>query len=184
LLRQLDAQGKLDWSQTFLDDSFVPAKRGRGVGRTKVGKGTKVMAVVEGNGLPIGLYVASAQPHELTLAQATLGTIQEPLPRSHPRTCPKEVVADRAYDSEAFRRYLRRRGIQPTIPSYQCRARKRPKRGRPLQVGPSYGSRWKVERCFAWMDNGRRLIVRYERKLHCYHAFACSLSSCGVSTIF
>ena len=171
MLRQLDAQGKLDWSQTFLDDSFVPAKRGKGVGRTKVGKGTKVMAVVEGNGLPIGLYVASAQPHELTLAQATLGTIQEPLPRSHPRTCPKEVVADRAYDSEAFRRYLRRRGIQPTIPSYQCRARKRPKRGRPLQVGPSYGSRWKVERCFAWMDNCRRLVVRYERKLHCYHAF-------------
>jgi len=28
LLGQLDAQGKLDWSQAFLDGSFVPAKKG------------------------------------------------------------------------------------------------------------------------------------------------------------
>lgn len=41
-------------------------KGGDGVGKTKVGKGAKVMAGVEGNGLPIGLHVASAQPHELT----------------------------------------------------------------------------------------------------------------------
>jgi transposase len=29
-LGALDQQGKLDWSQAFLDGSFVPAKRGRG----------------------------------------------------------------------------------------------------------------------------------------------------------
>jgi len=28
LLSQLDAQGKLQWSQAFLDGSFVPAKKG------------------------------------------------------------------------------------------------------------------------------------------------------------
>jgi transposase len=28
LLSQLDAQGKLEWTQAFLDGSFVPAKRG------------------------------------------------------------------------------------------------------------------------------------------------------------
>lgn len=65
-----------------------PPKRGSGVGRTKVGKGTKVIAVVEGNGLPIGLYVASAQPYELTLAQATPETIRVSRPRAHPRTRP------------------------------------------------------------------------------------------------
>ncbi|HRE48460.1 MAG TPA: IS5 family transposase [Aggregatilineales bacterium] len=36
-----------------------------GVGKTKVGKGAKVMTVVDGNGLPIGLHVDSAQPHKL-----------------------------------------------------------------------------------------------------------------------
>ncbi len=47
-------------------------KRGHGVGKTKVGKGSKVMAVVDGNELPIGLHVDSAQPHEITLAEPTL----------------------------------------------------------------------------------------------------------------
>jgi hypothetical protein len=28
LLSQLDAQGKLEWAQAFLDGSFVPAKKG------------------------------------------------------------------------------------------------------------------------------------------------------------
>lgn len=47
-------------------------KGGDGVGKTKVGKGSKVMAVVDGSGLPIGLHVESAQPHELRLAEPTL----------------------------------------------------------------------------------------------------------------
>ena len=33
LLAMLDEQEKLQWTKTFLDGSFVPAKRGRGVGR-------------------------------------------------------------------------------------------------------------------------------------------------------
>ena len=41
-------------------------------------------------------------------------------------------------------------------------------RGRP---GPSYRQRWKVERCFGWMANCRRLVVRYDRHLHIYRAF-------------
>ena len=36
-------------------------KGGDGVGRTKRGKGTKVMLVVEGNGLPIGFCLVHDQ---------------------------------------------------------------------------------------------------------------------------
>lgn len=50
-------------------------KGGDGVGKTKVGKGSKVMVVTDGNGLPIGLHVDSAQPHESMLAETTLQTI-------------------------------------------------------------------------------------------------------------
>jgi transposase len=124
------------------------------------------MAVVDGNGLPIGLHVDSAQPHELTLAEPTLLTISVPQQRGRPKTRPKELVADKAYDSAEFRRKLRRRGIKPTIPSFERR-----KRGRPRSVGASYQHRWKVERCFGWMDNCRRLVVRYDRHLHIYKAF-------------
>jgi transposase len=141
------------------------------VGKTKIGKGSKVMVVAEGHGLPIGLYVASAQPHEIQLADTTLATIRVPQPRGRPRTRPKELVADRAYDSHGFRHRLRRRGIKRTIPTVDRRKRRQPKRGRTIKTGEGYRQRWKVERCFGWMDNCRRLVVRYERIVGHYHAF-------------
>jgi hypothetical protein len=43
-----------------LDGSFVAAKRGGDeIGITKIGKGSKVMTIADGNGLPIGIYVTS-----------------------------------------------------------------------------------------------------------------------------
>jgi Transposase DDE domain len=73
------------------------------------------MVVADGHGLPMGLYVASAQPHESQLADATLATVPVPQQRGRPRTRPKELVADKAYDSHDFRQRLRRPGIKPTI---------------------------------------------------------------------
>ena len=136
-----------------------------------MGKGTKVMAVTDGNGLPIGLYLAAANHHEVTLAEPTLQTIRVRQKRGRPKTRPKELVADKAYDSRAFRHALRQRGIKPTIPTFERRKRTSPRRGRPIRVGESYQQRWKVERCFGWMDNCRRLVVRYDRQLHIYHSF-------------
>jgi transposase len=94
-----------------------------------------------------------------------------PQKRGRPKTRPKEEVADKAYDSADFRRKLRKRGIKPTIPHFERRQRRKPKRGRPIRVGVAYRQRWKVERCFSWMDNCRRLVVRYERHLRLYKAF-------------
>src|SRR6476661_4408465 len=46
-LSALNQQGQLDWSISFLDGSFAPAKRGgEKVGVTKKGKGIKWMLVV------------------------------------------------------------------------------------------------------------------------------------------
>jgi Transposase DDE domain len=121
---------------------------GSGVGKIKIGKGSKVMVVADGNGLPIGLYVASAHPSEHTLAAPTLAMVKVPQPRGRPRIRPQELVADKGYDSQALRQWLRRQGIKPTIPVIE-RHRRRPKRGRPLRTGASYRCHWKVERCFA-----------------------------------
>jgi hypothetical protein len=129
------------------------------------------MVVADGHGLPIGLPVASAQPHESRLAESTLATVKVPQRRGRPRTRPKELVADRAYNSQVFRQQLCRRGIKPTIPTFVRRHRCRPKRGRPIRTGPSYRQRWKVKRCFGWMDNCRRLVVRDARSVDHYKAF-------------
>jgi hypothetical protein len=43
------------------------------VGLTKRGKGSKVMLVVEGQGLPLGVRVESAQKAEVRLAESSPG---------------------------------------------------------------------------------------------------------------
>jgi hypothetical protein len=55
-----------------------------------------------------------------------------------PSVC-RRNVADKAYDSHELRQRLRRRGIKPTIPTFE---RRQPKRGRPIKPGASYRQRW------------------------------------------
>lgn len=130
------------------------------------------MLVVDGNGLPLGFCLASANRHEVKLAVPALETVRVPRRAGgRPRQRPKELVADKAYDSKSFRDWLRSRKVKPTIPSYERRERKRPKRGRPLKVASGYEERWKVERTFAWLGNFRRLLVRHERYLSTFRAF-------------
>ena len=127
------------------------------------------MLVVDGGGLLIGFHLASANRHEVKLATSTLQSVR--VPRGD-RGRPKQLVADKAYDSKSFRGWLRRsRRIKPIIPSYQRRERKRPKRGRPIETGASYAQRWKVERTSAWLGNFRRFLVRQERYLPTFRAF-------------
>jgi transposase len=137
------------------------------VGLTRRGKGSKLMLVVENQGLPIGGLVANAQQAEVKLAEPTLATVRVPRQRGRPRSRPKEVVADKGYDSAPLRHRLRRRGIKPCIPE---RRNKRPRPGRKAELG-GYRERWKVERTYAWLGNFRRLVVRYERLSHIYLAF-------------
>ena len=46
-------------------------KRGSAVGPTKRGKGSKIMAISDGHGLPLAVHVASASPHETKLVEPT-----------------------------------------------------------------------------------------------------------------
>ncbi len=73
LAQALHDEGYLDLRETFIDGSFAPAKRGgAGVGKTKRGKGSKIMAIADRRGLPIAVHIESATPHEVTLVHATL----------------------------------------------------------------------------------------------------------------
>jgi hypothetical protein len=75
------------------------------------------MLVADGNGVPIGFELASANHHEVKLAVCTLETVRVPRRgRCRPKKRPEELVADKAYDSGRFREWLRSKGIRPTIP--------------------------------------------------------------------
>jgi hypothetical protein len=80
-------------------------KRGSKVGKTKRGKGTKWMVVVDGEGVPLGKQLYSASPNEVRLAEETLASIC--VTRRHragrPREKAQRVIADRAYDSDPLR---------------------------------------------------------------------------------
>src|SRR5690242_8509540 len=172
-LAALDLQGKLDWSWTFLDGSFAPAKKGGDkVGLSKKGKGTKWMLVVDGNGLPLGFCLASANTAVVKLAEQTLDTIGVSRPRGRPKRRPEKLVADRAYDSRALGSALRRRGIRMCIPPKRRPTTWRAKRGRPVVARKEeYQLRYKVERSFAWLGNYRRLLIRWEHLFDMYRSF-------------
>src|SRR5437879_3135377 len=87
-------------------------KRGCGVGKTKRGKGTKWMVVVDGAGVPLGDHLHSASPAEVRLAETTLAAIR--VGRRHragrPRQKPVRVIADKAYDSRSEERRVGKGG--------------------------------------------------------------------------
>ncbi len=145
-------------------------KRGGGVGKTKRGKGTKWMVVVDGTGLPLGDHLHAASPAEVRLAETTLAAIR--VARRHhpgrPRQKPERVIADKAYDSDPLRNRLRRRGIELICPHKKNRVRPATQDGRKLR---RYKRRWIIERTIAWLGNFRRLAIRYDRSLTIYRAF-------------
>jgi transposase len=145
-------------------------KRGYAVGKTKRGKGTKWMVVVDGAGVPLGDHLHSASPAEVRLAETTLAAIR--VGRRHragrPRQKPVRVIADKAYDSDPLRKRLRRRGIELICPHKKNRVRSATQDGRALR---RYRRRWIVERTIGWLGNYRRLVVRYDRSLQIYRAF-------------
>jgi transposase len=132
------------------------------------------MVVVDGQGIPLGSHIDSASPAEVTLVEKTLEQIKVGR-RGRPKTRPKRLIADKAYDSDPLRRRLRKRGITLFSPYRKNRKNKR-RQGRRMRE--RYRKRYKVERTFAWISSFRRLVVRYDHNLTIYKAFfhlACAM---------
>jgi transposase len=127
------------------------------------------MVVVDGQGIPLGGAITSASPAEVKLAEDTLKTIRVPrLGRGRPKSRPRRLIADKAYDSDKLRTRLAGKGIRLLVP--HRRNRKKCKK-QSAEVGERYQHRWKIERTFAWLGNFRRLVVRYERLVTVYLGF-------------
>jgi transposase len=145
-------------------------KGGSKVGKTKRGKGTKWMVVVDGKGVPLGKQLYSASPHEARLAEETVTSMRVTRRRrgGRPRQKPRRVIGDRGYDSDPLRAQLAARGIELIAPHRCNRSKPRTQDGRALR---RYRRRWIIERTFAWLGNYRRLVVRYDHSITIYEAF-------------
>ena len=129
-------------------------KRGSAIGPTRRGKGSKIMAISDGHGLPLAVLVASASPHETKLVEATLE-------ERFFADLPQRLIGDRAYDSDRLdQRLMQHYGIEMIAPHTSARTKTLTQDGRVLR---RYRRRWKVERLFAWLHNYRRIVIRWER---------------------
>ena len=79
----------------------------------------------------------------------------------------KTLIADRGYDSAAFREALVAKGIEACIPS--SRSRKIPY---PYDK-VLYRQRHKVENLFAKLKDWRRIATRYDRCAHTFFSAIC-----------
>lgn len=144
-------------------------KGGLRVGKTKRGKGSKIMVLGDGHALPLAVHVESASPAEVTLLERTLQErfVQE---------VPQRLIADKAYDSDPLReRLIEGYGTILLCPHRSKRRTRAWHDGRSLR---RYRKRWKIERLISWLQNQRRLVTRYEFKAANFLGFvqlACAL---------
>ena len=128
------------------------------------------MLAVDGTGIPLTFLTASANISEFKLAIQTMDTISVSSRPLHPKRRPDTLIADKGYDAGWLRRDIRKRGIIPYIP-------KRRRRGESEEpsynttIKDQYATRWIVERTNAWLQNYRRITVRWDRYPESYEAF-------------
>jgi transposase len=136
-------------------------KRGLSVGKTKKGKGTKIMAIADASGLPLSIWTTTASTHEVKLVEQTIE-------KRFIREKPKCLIGDLAYDSDPLDKRLKQKKVKLIAPHKSNRKKAATQDGRELR---RYCRRWKIERLFAWIQNFRRCVVRYEVKPENYLAF-------------
>src|SRR5947209_6881582 len=114
-----------------------------------------------GRGVPLAIQLTGANRNDSQQALALVEAIS-PLQgkQGRPRHRSDCVVGDRGYDAEAIRQGLRARHIVPWLAQ------------RNTEHGSGLGRwRWVVERTFAWLNQFRRLRIRYEKRADIHEAF-------------
>ena len=118
---------------------------------------SKLHAVCNGEGKPILLLLSAGQTSDYKGAAQLLNV----LPKA------KELLADRGYDADWFRKALLEKGITPCIP---------PRKIRKIPVvydKELYKQRHKIENMFGRIKDWRRIAMRYDRCAHTFFSAIC-----------
>ena len=118
------------------------------MGRSRGGLTTKIHALVDACGLPIGLKITEGQAHDGRSADDMLDTIRRG----------DVLLADRAYDSNALRQRLAVRGARANV-------KPMPNRLTALRFSKRlYRKRNLVERFFNKIKHYRAVATRYDKR--------------------
>ena len=125
------------------------------MGRTKGGLNTKIHALVDNRGRPVSVVLSAGQAADVAVAPVLLAGVVA-------GCC---VIADKAYDSNAFRALLARTGNRACIPCLSRRLVEIPYRK------ATYKKRHRVENFFQKLKRYRRIATRYDKLAETYFAF-------------
>lgn len=152
----------IDWRWQAADTKMSPAPLGgeaTGPNPTDRGKcGTKRHLMVDGRGVPLAFHLSGANRHDLKGLRSLLG---EGLLVERPEAseeAPQHLCLDKAYDAEEAELLLEELGYTGHIK----RQGEKEEPGIGEVVYPA--RRWKVERSISWLNNMRKLRVRWEKK--------------------
>ena len=123
--------------------------------------GVKRSVLTDVRGVVLGLAIAGANRHDLTLALPTLDSMPIRRPQPSPGR-PQHLCADKAYDSEDFRGRLERR-------HYRWHIKSRGEEVRDKRRHPhAKARRWVNERTQSWFHRFHRLMIRWDKKAENY----------------
>jgi transposase len=114
---------------------------------------TKIHLAVRGLGCPVRVILTAGQVGDATQA----ASLVEGLPA-------EAVMADTAYDADAFRHLIAEKQAQAVIPNNPSRAKKHP------LDAHLYAQRHLVECCFSKLKHFRRVATRFEKTARNFRA--------------
>jgi transposase len=114
---------------------------------------TKIHLAVRGLGCPVRFLLTAGQAGDAPQAAALLDGLAA-----------EAVIADTAYDSDAFRDLIAQQGAEAVIPNNPSRATKHP------LDAHLYAQRHLIECCFSKLKQFRRVATRFEKTVRNYIA--------------
>jgi transposase len=129
---------------------------GHALGRSQGGFGTKTHLVCDSQGTILAVWVTEGQRHETQGFEEVMQRARRPRAAGRP-TWPDQEAGDKAYSFARVRSWLRRRHIEPVIPT---------RKDQPRQEDfdkASYRRRNIIERAVGWFKWCRALATRYDK---------------------
>ena len=134
------------------------------IGRTHGGKGTKIHALVNADGLPVALSLSAANREDFDEAI--------PLLDQMPELSGVNILGDKAYGIRKLRAYYTQRGAAFTIPPSKNMKDQWP------WDREVYKRRNVVERFFCRLKDFRRVCTRYDKRSDSFNAFVYLAAIC------
>ena len=139
-------------------------KRGaseQAIGITKGGRNSKIHGLVDKLCRPWVLILTPGNTADCTVGPACVSLLDGIA----------ELLGDKAYDSNSFRKSLRKDGIKPVIPGRSNRKK------RIRHDKQAYKDRNVIERCYCRLKDFRRIATRYDKLARNYFSALCLVAA-------